>query len=215
MDAPYLARRPVPVPLRRTRLLRTALALILIATISDQPWVAAAPPDGRTNESRAAVVLAGGQQWANEPSAQTLASSARAANRGEQFYFVLPDRFANGDPGNDTGGLAGDRLSTGYDPTDKGFYHGGDLAGRDRASSTTSQGLGTTAIWLAPIFKNRPVQGTGARRLGRLPRLLDHRLHPGRPALRHQRGPEAAGRRSRTGAASRSTSTSSSTTPPT
>ena len=28
--------------------------------------------------------------------------------------------------------------------------------------STTSRGLGTTAIWLTPSFKNRPVQGTGA-----------------------------------------------------
>src|SRR5204862_1449114 len=45
------------------------------------------------------------------------------------FYFVMPDRFNNGDPANDQGGLTGDRLVTGFDPTDKGFYHGGDLAG--------------------------------------------------------------------------------------
>ncbi|WP_351502963.1 alpha-amylase family glycosyl hydrolase, partial [Streptomyces sp. NPDC001833] len=24
------------------------------------------------------------------------------------------------------------------------------------------KGLGTTAIWMAPIFKNKPVQGTGS-----------------------------------------------------
>ncbi|MET0492565.1 MAG: alpha-amylase family glycosyl hydrolase, partial [Actinoplanes sp.] len=79
----------------------------------------------------------------------------------EQFYFVLPDRFANGNPANDTGRLPGDRLATGFDPTDKGFYHGGDLQGIiDRLDYI--QGLGTTAIWLAPVFKNRPVQGTGA-----------------------------------------------------
>ena len=47
----------------------------------------------------------------------------------EVVYFVLPDRFANGDSSNDTGGIEGDRLSHGYDPTHKGFYHGGDLAG--------------------------------------------------------------------------------------
>ena len=35
----------------------------------------------------------------------------------EIIYFVLPDRFENGDPANDTGGLKGDRLKTGYDPT--------------------------------------------------------------------------------------------------
>ena len=47
----------------------------------------------------------------------------------EVIYFLLPDRFANGDPANDRGGLEGDRLQTGYDPTDPGFYHGGDLRG--------------------------------------------------------------------------------------
>ncbi|WP_405661732.1 pullulanase-type alpha-1,6-glucosidase [Streptomyces sp. NBC_01166] len=78
----------------------------------------------------------------------------------EQFYFVLPDRFANGDTSNDRGGLNGSRLETGYDPTDKGFYQGGDLKGLTQRLDYI-KGLGTTAIWLAPIFKNRPVQGTG------------------------------------------------------
>src|SRR3546814_6708800 len=55
----------------------------------------------------------------------------------EVIYFVLPDRFANGDPANDRGGLSGDRLTTGYDPTDSGFYHGGDLKGlTDKLSYT-------------------------------------------------------------------------------
>ncbi|WP_290857611.1 pullulanase-type alpha-1,6-glucosidase [Hamadaea sp.] len=84
-----------------------------------------------------------------------------APKRAEQFYFVLPDRFANGDPSNDKGGYAGDRTKTGYDPTDKGFYHGGDLQGViDKLDYI--QGLGTTSIWLAPVFKNRPVQGDSA-----------------------------------------------------
>ncbi|HEY9329214.1 MAG TPA: pullulanase-type alpha-1,6-glucosidase, partial [Streptomyces sp.] len=78
----------------------------------------------------------------------------------EQFYFVMPDRFANGDTGNDRGGLTGSRLETGYDPTDKGFYQGGDLKGMTSRLDYI-KGLGTTAIWLAPIFRNRPVQGTG------------------------------------------------------
>ncbi|MYT61170.1 DUF3372 domain-containing protein, partial [Streptomyces sp. SID7834] len=78
----------------------------------------------------------------------------------EQFYFVLPDRFANGDTSNDRGGLTGSRTETGFDPTDKGFYQGGDLKGLTQRLDYI-KGLGTTAIWLAPIFKNRPVQGTG------------------------------------------------------
>jgi glycosidase len=76
----------------------------------------------------------------------------------EIVYFVLPDRFANGDPVNDRGDLAGDRLSTGFDPTHKGFYHGGDLKGLT-AHLDYIQGLGATAIWLGPIYKNKPVQG--------------------------------------------------------
>ncbi|MCK9792458.1 pullulanase-type alpha-1,6-glucosidase [Isoptericola sp. 4D.3] len=85
----------------------------------------------------------------------------RQAGADERFYFVMTDRFANGDPTNDTGGLAGDRLDHGFDPADKGFYSGGDIAGlRERLDYIG--GLGTTAIWLTPSFLNRPVQGTGA-----------------------------------------------------
>ena len=76
----------------------------------------------------------------------------------EIVYFVLPDRFENGDAANDHGGLEGDRLSTGFDPTHKGFYHGGDLKGLT-ARLDYIQGLGATAIWLGPIYKNKPVQG--------------------------------------------------------
>ncbi|MCB9128551.1 MAG: pullulanase-type alpha-1,6-glucosidase [Ardenticatenales bacterium] len=77
------------------------------------------------------------------------------------FYFVLPDRFENGDPSNDTGGIAGTRLDHGFDPTDKGFYHGGDFAGiLDRMGYL--ENLGITSIWMTPIFKNKPVQGSGS-----------------------------------------------------
>lgn len=76
----------------------------------------------------------------------------------EVIYFVLPDRFENGDPRNDTGGIKGDRMKHGFDPKHKGFYHGGDLAGLIKRLDYV-QGLGATAIWFAPIFKNKPVQG--------------------------------------------------------
>jgi glycosidase len=75
----------------------------------------------------------------------------------QNFYFVMGDRFANGDPSNDQGGLTGDRLVTGFDPTAKGFYNGGDLDGL-RSRLDYIQGLGTEAIWLTPIFENKPVQ---------------------------------------------------------
>ena len=69
----------------------------------------------------------------------------------------MPDRFANGSTENDAGGRSGDRLVTGFDPTDKGFYHGGDLKGlTDKLDYV--QALGATAIWLTPVFTNQPVQ---------------------------------------------------------
>lgn len=76
----------------------------------------------------------------------------------EIVYFVLPDRFENGDPANDRGGLKGDRLKTGYDPAARGFFHGGDLAGLTKRLDYLER-LGVTAIWFAPIFQNKPVQG--------------------------------------------------------
>lgn len=75
----------------------------------------------------------------------------------EVTYFLLPDRFANGDPSNDRGGMAGDRLHSGYDPADSGFYHGGDLKGV-LAKLDYIQGLGATTLWLGPVFRNKPVQ---------------------------------------------------------
>ena len=87
--------------------------------------------------------------------AETLRSRAPTE---EVVYFLLPDRFENGDVANDRGGLEGDRLTTGFDPTSKAFYNGGDLKGL-ASRLDYIQSLGATAVWLAPIFKNKPVQG--------------------------------------------------------
>ncbi|MDJ0921334.1 MAG: alpha-amylase family glycosyl hydrolase [Henriciella sp.] len=76
----------------------------------------------------------------------------------EIIYFVLPDRFENGNPGNDRAFSEGGPLEHGYDPTHKGFYHGGDMQGLTQRLDYV-QGMGATAIWLTPIFANRWVQG--------------------------------------------------------
>lgn len=89
-----------------------------------------------------------------------IAEPVRQAGSGEQFYFVMTDRFANGDTTNDTGDIEGDRLTTGFDPTDKGFYQGGDIAGL-RDNLDYIEGLGTSALWLTPSFANKAVQGEG------------------------------------------------------
>ena len=83
---------------------------------------------------------------------------AERAPQDEIIYFVLPDRFENADTSNDLGGLTGDRLVTGFDPTNNGFYHGGDLKGLTERLDYI-QDLGATAIWLTPIFENKAVQG--------------------------------------------------------
>ena len=95
----------------------------------------------------------------------TVSTAASAATdyrarlpQDEVIYFVLPDRFENGDTSNDRGGLTGDRLKTGFDPTSKGFYNGGDIKGLIKRLDYV-QGLGATALWVAPIFANKPVQG--------------------------------------------------------
>ena len=81
------------------------------------------------------------------------------------FYFVLPDRFSDGDAANNTGGIAGDVIDHGYLPTDKAFYHGGDLVGLT-AQLDYLQDLGITAIWMSPVFKNNPVQPDSSTTLG-------------------------------------------------
>ncbi|MBY5163462.1 alpha-amylase family glycosyl hydrolase [Salsipaludibacter albus] len=89
----------------------------------------------------------------------------------ERFYFVMADRFANGDPSNDTGGFTVPdgtpadeaKYVHGFDPTDTAYFHGGDIQGLvDHLDYI--EGLGTTAIWLTPSFKNKPVQGVGDTR---------------------------------------------------
>jgi len=88
--------------------------MALVAAITSMVVAQAAPAHGGGSE-RATASLA--------------RDALRAALTRERFYFVMPDRLENGDPANDTGGLTGPREVTGFDPTSKGWYHGGDLEG--------------------------------------------------------------------------------------
>ena len=110
----------------------------------------------------AALALVAAQPVAaHEPDANEVPVEVNFRDRlpeDEVVYFVLPDRFANGDTSNDLGGYEADRLKSGFDPEHKGFYHGGDLAGLT-AKLDYIQGMGITAVWFAPVFKNKPVQG--------------------------------------------------------
>jgi glycosidase len=85
----------------------------------------------------------------------TVSPALAAAGRFQGFgpndvvYLIMPDRFANGDPSNDS-----PPKSPGLIDRTKGrYYHGGDLAGV-RQKLPYLKSLGITAIWLNPIYDN-------------------------------------------------------------
>lgn len=90
--------------------------------------------------------------------AAAFAVSARAADgprhvpspdwRDQIIYFVMVDRFDDGDPANNDQG-AGE-----YDPGDRRRYSGGDLRGVARRLDYI-QGLGATAVWITPPVANQ------------------------------------------------------------
>ncbi|MEM8807266.1 MAG: alpha-amylase family glycosyl hydrolase [Cyanobacteria bacterium P01_G01_bin.38] len=69
--------------------------------------------------------------------------------RQETIYFIVVDRFNDGDPDNSAGGNA--EL---YDPTrqDWGKYWGGDLQGIIDKLDYLKE-MGVTAVWLTPLFE--------------------------------------------------------------
>jgi glycosidase len=89
---------------------------------------------------------------------QPPAQSSLAAQR---IYFVMPDRYANGDAANDTGGLSGPTGVTGFDPADTGYYHGGDLKGLAGGLQRIKD-LGFTALWITPVLKQDAVENGSA-----------------------------------------------------
>ncbi len=86
----------------------------------------------------------------------------------QRIYFVMPDRYANGDSANDTGKLHGNRGITGYDPTDSGYFHGGDFSGLTGGCTDPVRGLlrlkglGFTSIWVTPPVVQQVVNGGSA-----------------------------------------------------
>lgn len=68
--------------------------------------------------------------------------------RDQVIYFLMSDRFDDGEPGNNDQG-AGE-----YDPTDNARYNGGDLRGIQRRLDYI-RGLGATAVWITPPVANQ------------------------------------------------------------
>src|SRR5919107_2813472 len=111
-----------------------ASVLALVATLA--VTVGAAPASAK-----------GGKHGKDDAASAT--RSLRAPVTDQNFYFVMADRFRNGDAANDHGGLppGTDEGESGFDPAHKGWYHGGDLAGL-KSRLDYIAGLGTTALWL-------------------------------------------------------------------
>lgn len=78
--------------------------------------------------------------------------SAQRQGFGPQdaVYLLVPDRFANGDPGNDNDASLGDPANR----ADPGGRHGGDIAGIARHLGYIA-GLGFTQVWPTPLLENR------------------------------------------------------------
>lgn len=66
------------------------------------------------------------------------------------IYLIMPDRFANGDPGNDS---IPQMKQRGVDRSNVFFRHGGDLIGVMQHLDYLEE-LGVTAIWLNPVLEN-------------------------------------------------------------
>ena len=121
---------------------------------------AAALPLGAAARDAAAPTGASLERLSRPPTYSSLAS--------QRIYFVMPDRYANGDPSNDRGGKTGPRNLTGFDPSDAGWFHGGDLKGLTGSCTDSSHGLqrvkdlGFTAVWVTPVVGQQAVQGSSA-----------------------------------------------------
>jgi alpha-amylase len=120
----------------------------------------------------AVILLAAGCGGGRHSSSGQFAALARLGPTppiaSDRIYFVMTDRYANGDRANDEGGLAGGPAVTGYDPTSTAYFHGGDFKGLTGTCSDRRTGLarirdlGFNAIWITPPFGQKAVQGTSA-----------------------------------------------------
>jgi glycosidase len=91
-------------------------------------------------------------------STKDIAHYSKRDIRDDVFYFVLPDRFNNGDKANDLGSKTKKISQGGFNPENKMAFHGGDLIGLANKLPYIEE-MGVTAIWLTPILRNQAVQG--------------------------------------------------------
>lgn len=105
------------------------------------------------------------------------------------LYLIMPDRFANGDPGNDQPQMSAEYT---VDRSRPGSRHGGDLLGIEQRLDYLDN-LGVTAIWLNPVLENDARGGSYHGYFATDMYRIDRRLGSNEDYLRlidktHQRG---------------------------
>ena len=114
---------------------------------NDNYLIAEVVVDADARPGALAFVASGGRRydWPLErPGVPTALSPA------DLVYLIMPDRFANGDPDNDS--VPG-TAQTGVAREKVFFRHGGDLAGIEQQLDYLAD-LGATALWLNPVLAN-------------------------------------------------------------
>ena len=87
-------------------------------------------------------------------------SSPKVGLSQDLIYFVMPDRYKDGDKKNNDNGAFNTSLTA--------FYHGGDLKGLTGTCEPGDDGLarikslGFTAVWLTPVVTQQEAIGTGS-----------------------------------------------------
>ena len=127
---PMLPREPVRAGRRGFRLFAW-LWLLLGSPIASDVALAAETPSAQTSGRREAALHVPSPDW-----------------RDQVIYFLMTDRFDNGDPAND------DQDAGEFDPADGAKYNGGDLRGVERRLDYI-RGLGATAVWITPPVANQ------------------------------------------------------------
>jgi len=87
-------------------------------------------------------------------------SRAQGVTDKDLVYLLMPDRFANGDTGNDVVSGMRDTL---VNKDSLGWRHGGDLKGVEEHLDYLKD-LGVTTVWMTPVIENDMPLGGGKRR---------------------------------------------------
>lgn len=91
-----------------------------------------------------------------ELKARTISPEKRMGfDASDVLYMLMPDRFANGNPENDTKDMAPYKT----DRQDPNARHGGDLAGIEKHLDYFTD-LGVTALWFTPVLENNMTGGS-------------------------------------------------------